>query len=224
MATRGAIARLNGNGGFKGAYHHWDSYPEGLGKTLYHLYHGFFKRDLEAMLKYLIDDHPAGWSTINGADFSLPAKWWHWPNENSPCEICGKENWRHYRQYYEKRNEELPPEELWSKENDVLVLGHSSKHSWENQPAHGPICHCHGENGNLTGSQPFIITEENAAGSGVEWVYAFDEEKKEMHILASYSNGKKMIGMFGCGDPNAEWKTVRVVKLDGPEPRWSSIK
>jgi len=82
MGTRGVIARLTerkvkGNiyFSFKGRYHHWDSYPSGLGKTLYNLYNEFFNKDLVKMLKVLIDDHPAGWSTINGADFSLNAGW-----------------------------------------------------------------------------------------------------------------------------------------------------
>ena len=63
MGTRGAIARLTDKG-FEGRYHHWDSYPSGLGETLFQLYNGHFKKDLKVMLKTLIDDHPAGWSTI----------------------------------------------------------------------------------------------------------------------------------------------------------------
>jgi hypothetical protein len=63
MSTRGAIARPDGNGGFKGVYHHWDSYPSGLGKDLFELARGEFRGDQEAILKHLIDDHPAGWST-----------------------------------------------------------------------------------------------------------------------------------------------------------------
>jgi hypothetical protein len=51
-------------------YHHWDSYPEGLGATLYEAYNGFFKKDLSKMLKYLMEDH-TGWSTIVGANFKL---------------------------------------------------------------------------------------------------------------------------------------------------------
>lgn len=60
-------------GGFEGRYHHWDSYPEGLGATLFHLAQpgGPFAGDLPRMLKVLLDDHPAGWSTINGKDFGL---------------------------------------------------------------------------------------------------------------------------------------------------------
>ena len=73
MSTRSAIGRVTGPGKFSAIYHHWDGYPTGLGATLWELYHTHFKKDIEAMLKFLIDDHPAGWSTINGADFSLPA-------------------------------------------------------------------------------------------------------------------------------------------------------
>lgn len=71
MGTRSVIARSTGSG-FKGVYHHWDGYPSGLGATLFELFNGHFKHDSGAMLKYLIDDHPAGWSTINSADFSQP--------------------------------------------------------------------------------------------------------------------------------------------------------
>jgi hypothetical protein len=74
MGTRACIARRTGatTYNFAGRYHHWDGYPTGLGPTLFALYNGHFKRDLKAMLKYLIDDHPAGWSTINDRDFAQP--------------------------------------------------------------------------------------------------------------------------------------------------------
>jgi hypothetical protein len=35
------------------------------------LYRGHFQRDLERMLQYLIDEHPAGWSSIVHKDFTL---------------------------------------------------------------------------------------------------------------------------------------------------------
>ena len=73
MSTRSCIARSTGEGTFKGVYHHWDGYPTALGATLWKLHHGFFGRDMERMLAFLIDEHPAGWSTINNADFKLPA-------------------------------------------------------------------------------------------------------------------------------------------------------
>jgi hypothetical protein len=74
MSTRACIARLTGRHplAFEGRYHHWDGYPSGLGHALYHAYGGPFDGDLERMLRVLIDEHPAGWSTIVGADWSLP--------------------------------------------------------------------------------------------------------------------------------------------------------
>lgn len=75
MSTRAIIARevdsRTGKFKFKGRYHHSDGYPTGLGATLYDLYNGHFEKDLPAMLKYLLDDHPAGWSCINDCDFTL---------------------------------------------------------------------------------------------------------------------------------------------------------
>ena len=70
MATRGAIARDLGDSRFRGIYHHWDAYPAGLGKTLWDAYRYYFELDLELMLRRLIDDHPAGWSTIVDCDLS----------------------------------------------------------------------------------------------------------------------------------------------------------
>jgi hypothetical protein len=71
MSTRGAIARPDGDG-FKGVYHHWDSYPSGLGNTLFKLARVQYRGDEEAMLKALIDDHPAGWSDLNGCNVERP--------------------------------------------------------------------------------------------------------------------------------------------------------
>jgi hypothetical protein len=230
MSTRGSIGRWVGGNPvrFFSVYHHWDSYPSGLGKTLWDLYHGYFKEDLEAMLKVLIDDHPAGWSSINGADFNLPAGYSEWPNQDTLCESCGKEDWRHYKQYYKGKKERLPARKHWNPTNDVLVLGHSPVHSSENEPAAGPKCFCHGGRS----EKGSVVTEENASGMGCEWVYAFDVKggKRLMHILSSYCDpkgefaGEKMIGAFGCGDPKAIWKDVEVVDLYGKEPNWKSIE
>ncbi len=65
MGTRGVIAEMHEPGVWRGRYHHLDSYPTALGKTLFELYNGHFNKDLKAMLKVLLHDHPAGWSTIN---------------------------------------------------------------------------------------------------------------------------------------------------------------
>lgn len=87
MGTRGIIARLDKRRGFAGNYHHWDSYPTQLGATLWGLYHGHFNHDLKQMLQVLINDHGAGWSTINGKDFNL-APGWHNVDIGQTNPIC----------------------------------------------------------------------------------------------------------------------------------------
>ena len=84
MATRSVIARAHGDD-FVGRYHHSDGYPSGVGETLYTIYGTVFSQDTQAMLKYLIDDHPAGWSSINGADFALEPGFGH---TNAPRCYC----------------------------------------------------------------------------------------------------------------------------------------
>ena len=66
MSTRSAIARRKGDG-FEGVYHHWDGNPETLGQTLWEMAQERGVKDLTALL---IDQHPAGWSSINGADWT----------------------------------------------------------------------------------------------------------------------------------------------------------
>ena len=72
MGTRACIAETH-EGSWRGRYHHWDGYPTALGKTLWDVYHGHFGRNITTMLQFLIHDHPAGWSTINGADWNMQA-------------------------------------------------------------------------------------------------------------------------------------------------------
>ncbi len=67
MSTRSVIARQAGDG-FIGRYHHSDGYPIGVGAAIYRLYNGYFKQDAKRMLEVLVDEHPAGWSTIVGAN------------------------------------------------------------------------------------------------------------------------------------------------------------
>jgi hypothetical protein len=158
MGTRGCIARKTA-GGFAGRYHHWDSYPLGLGKMLWDLYHDHFNRDLDRMLAVLIDEHPAGWASIDG-------------------------DWRQ------------PP-----------GFG-----------VEGPRCFCHG---GRTDSES-LITEVTASSVGCEWAYVFEGD--QMAVLSSFRlDGRKMIGMFGAGDPEAVWRCLRVIDLSGDEPDWGRI-
>jgi hypothetical protein len=78
MSTRGVIARPVGDG-WEGVFHHWDGMPKRLGKTLWGLYHGHFAKNIDDMRRYLITEHPGGWSTIVGiwgpCDFTKAPGW-----------------------------------------------------------------------------------------------------------------------------------------------------
>ena len=162
MGTRGAIVKETKTG-WSGVYHHWDSYPDGLGKTLFNLRNDHFKKDTKAILKVLIDEHKAGWSTIVEGDFT-------------------------------------------------------KEPGFGNEGA--PQCYCHGSRK----AKGHKITPKNAAECGGEYVYCFSKDGKTMRILSSYCpDGDKMVGMCGFGDPDAEWKTIAEVDLDGNEPDWKKI-
>jgi len=173
MSTRGCIARLEKMAPleFRGVYHHWDSYPSGLGQALFQARNQAFGKDTEAMLRALVDQHPAGWSTIVGRTFA------HMSGDGD-----SKARRRRYR-------------------------------------GDEPQCYCHGNR-----QEPgWLVTQANAAGSGVEYAYAFDGSK--MFVLASFRrDGSKMVGMFGTGDPEAGWSVIASVDLDGPEPDWSAME
>lgn len=223
MSTRGCIARLTSKIGAKkikffGVYAHWDNYPNGTGSTLFQLRNGHFKKNTKAMLKCLIDDHKAGWSTINNADFNLPAA--PRPSDNLRiCKHCDLPNWRHYAQYYNEGNTEwvkagkpiCPPHSRGS----YLVTGHSPEYI---DAPHGPEC--------FTGEGE-LLTQDSASSCGCEYVYAFTPDGKTMLVLSSYcEDGHKMIGMFGCGDPKVKWKVIGEINLNGKEPtkeQWGKI-
>lgn len=63
MATRGCIAYLSGND-IRGVYHHYDSYPSGLGAALFHFRNNVFG-STDIMLDELIDKTPNGWKSIS---------------------------------------------------------------------------------------------------------------------------------------------------------------
>jgi hypothetical protein len=173
VSTRSCIARQNGEG-FTGVYHHWDGYPTGLGASLFHLYNGHFQKDIKVMLKTLIDDHPAGWSTITDRDFSLEAGYIELDKKNA--------------------------------ENNWMSKGR-------------PQCYCHGDRH----EEAQVITEKNASDVGCEYAYVFDDNGR-MRIMSSYNDdGSKMIGMFGSGNPDAGWRQIAIVELNGKEPDWEEI-
>jgi hypothetical protein len=168
MGTRGIIAKPEGDG-WAGRYHHWDSYPSGLGATLIELHADHFAGDVDAMIAYLIDGEPVGWSTINGADWSLPKGWHNRYDDNGECAVCGQEYWRHYHQNYPHSDD--PADEMVNGHrrkgllipDTVLQLGHSFE---EIEQPHGPQSYsARGEDGDYWHHS----TDEEA--SGAEWCY-----------------------------------------------------
>ena len=226
MSTRGCIARITSNEGetmkFKGVFAHWDNYPSGTGKTLFNLRNGHFKGNTEEMLKVIIDNHKRGWSTINGNfDWNIPPA----PPVNTNteiCSICNKPNWMHYAQYYKEENP------LWVKagkpEYPPIVNGNYRISNHNPEPIKiitGPICHAG------KGTIKDLLTEKNASNCGCEYVYAFTKDGNTMYVLSSHTlDGKKMIGMFGQGDPNAEWKIIGEINLNGKmlnDEEWDKV-
>lgn len=215
MSTRGCIARIKDTG-FEGVYHHWDSYPSGLGNTLWNLYHEHFNHDINAMLEYLIDNHPAGWSTINNKVFNIAPGYAE--SGKLPCSICGKPMWKHYYQYYEQHGCLTPDAILSMRNGNYVALGHAYQ---EPDIPKGPECYCHGDRH----EDRQVIDVRNAAACGCEYAYVFND-RNQMAIMSSYHPGPenaKMIGMFGMGDPDARWQPLAIVELDGIEPDWEKI-
>jgi hypothetical protein len=215
MSTRSAIARPNGDG-FTGVYHHWDGYPSGLGRTLFRLFRDQTIGSVGHTLDFLIDKHPAGWSTINGADWRYSG---HYDREYEICEECGRPSWQHYRQNYESRG--LPkPNGTGPAAAPAWVFGHGpTNHDDAPKPAES-----------YSEREAWEVTEKNAAGSGCEWAYVIDEQAGTMRVLSSYwpedgTNlaGAKMIGMFGMGKADAEWREVALIYLDSNEPNWEAL-
>jgi hypothetical protein len=71
VSTRSVIARPTPEGGFRGRYCHNDGYPAHQGRVLFDAVTGHFDGDPDAACRYLIDQHPAGWSVLHG-DFTVP--------------------------------------------------------------------------------------------------------------------------------------------------------
>ena len=227
MSTRAAIARWTNiaNGEWAGRYHHWDGYPCGLGATLYHLVRRRVIGDLEMTIQMLVDEHPAGWSTINGADWSKQPG--YEGDDKERCKKCGRSSWEHYAQSYatperQKQLESilatLPAEKADRiRRKQEFVLWHVFEHDLEK--AKGPACYCHGDR--CEGPQE--ITQANAAGCGVEWAYVLDVKGRTMSVLEAVAGGRHSVGMFGMGNPRAQWLVRAVVFLDHPEPDWKAF-
>lgn len=169
MGTRGIIAKPDGDG-WMGRYHHWDSYPSGLGVTLLSVYDSVFDGDVDAMIEYLVDGEPVGWSTINGADWSLPKGWHDRHDPDGPCALCTLPMWRHYAQYYPEGGPDDPMINGSRRSglihpDEVMQLGHA--HVDVEQPQGPQSYSARGES--PEGDHWHRSTDDDA--SGAEWCY-----------------------------------------------------
>jgi hypothetical protein len=100
MSTRSVIARpiAGAELRFAGRYCHSDGYPSGVGKTLFEAVNGYFNGDIGAMLTLLLDDHPAGWSSLMNADFSLKPGFTSYDVPKKYKKPDGSTNWATYFQ------------------------------------------------------------------------------------------------------------------------------
>jgi hypothetical protein len=87
VGTRSVIARPTPDGGFTGRYCHYDGYPAHQGRILFEAVTGYFGGDPDAAGQYLIDQHPAGWSVLDG-DFSTPPGYQHHPDSGDRRNQC----------------------------------------------------------------------------------------------------------------------------------------
>ena len=83
MSTNGVIA-IGSEHRWKGREHHFDSYPDALGATLWNIYKGHFQENLDKMLNVLLIDHQ-GWSSIIGRDWNLDPGY---NRDNAPSCYC----------------------------------------------------------------------------------------------------------------------------------------
>ena len=233
MSTRSVIARPMGDG-FNGRYHHWDGYPSGLGAELYWLaqpndYRAMaglpptpWNGDIEAMLKVLLDDHPAGWSTLERKDFRF-APGYNERQMTGTCK-CGKPEEQHFCQYVKPHEGPVP----CGGGTYGLHLGHAYEpdEATITKAEMGeliPQCYCHGDRA----EEAREVTDQNASGMGCEYAYVLTTNRK-MTVLSSFAefDGKteKVIGYFGMGAEDEDWKPIGYVDLDGVEPNWKAIE
>lgn len=89
MAHRSAIARKNEGTGFEGVFHQYCSHPHRLGARLFQMRRSHFNADTGEMLRFIIDEHPAGWCDLTAGDLDKPAGF---RGEGPECYCCGKRN------------------------------------------------------------------------------------------------------------------------------------
>lgn len=182
MATCGIIARKT-SGGFEGRYHHWDSYPDGLGRALYRMYHEHFQQDIQAMLHFLIDEHQAGWSTLVETDLAMTPGWTTFVFE----EPCPEPNTALSQVLYQ----------------DWQVRYTHALARWEATDGRRPRCYCHG----LRHEEGRLITALNQEPDA-EYLYVIDAGTCLMEIYQA-DDSKRLLGVVALDGPEPDWAQVQ---------------
>jgi len=196
MATRGAIARLTNvlPLQWSGRYHHWDSYPDGLGRELWKLYQGHFGRDLDRMLRDLLDEHPAGWSNLSsfGASLDLERGLANALTTGDPVDTPGASG------------------------PNCYCHGERQEEAWEVNQGNA--------SGSGVEWVYVFTSSYAAALDASDPIGKATRQDAMLILSSYTPSGRKAIGMFGMGDPKAHWRLAAVVDLKGPEPDWNAIQ
>lgn len=193
MSTRGAIAQPI-PGGWRGRYHHFDSYPSGLGQTLWKLYHEHFDGDIERMWQVLLYDHPAGWSTIVDRDFSLAPGYTAF--DSGGCEHC--------------RQNRLAPIHTGREPGCEYSASEADRR---------PQCYCHGDRSEEP--MPFLIEQgsctETCDPLFIEWVYVLTPNQ-----MITLENKQDENG-HDYGHCRYLHRVKAEIPWDSDEPNWDKL-
>ena len=215
MSTRSVIARPTA-AGFQGRYVHWDGYPSGVGQQIYGLFQGHFAKDFGRLQQVLLDEHPAGWSSLSG----------DWAKAPGFAEDRGSAK--------DLSTAEDPSDAEDLSTTEDLSTGED-----------GPTCYCHGErheaayevtqaNASGSGCEYAYVLHAGAEGQPLMTIYSsYCSSSYEFPSPGSASGrkgggskkmiGRKMIGCFGRGDGDASWQVVAAVDLCGAPPDWDQL-
>ncbi len=202
MSTRSLVGKMTGEGTFFGRYVHHDGYVTGVGKALYELYNGHFKKDMQVMLKVLLDDHPAGWSAIAFCDFKLKPGYVE--------TMHAYPNWKKlgYGSWIDFHNHEAAYEQAMDRYR-------------KSADYRRPKCYCHGSRHEEADDR----CEDELSHADTEYAYVLAETDdgvvmyccKPLKDFERWLEPVRIFRTFGV------WGVFASVALDGPEPDWKRI-
>jgi len=193
MSTRSVIARPTA-AGFQGRYVHWDGYPSGVGRQIYGLFQGHFGKDFDRLQRVLLDEHPAGWSSLSGDWTKAPGFAEDPRNTDGP----GKAD--------DLSHAEDGPTCYCHGERQEQAYEVSQANAWG------------------SGCEYVYVLHLSAEGQPLMTVYSAYEPFTECSVSGRKARGRrKMIGYFGMGNPDATWHVVAALDLNGAPPDWEHL-